>query len=696
MCLAGILTPARISQKNPRRWRIAISAQSPPTNQPAVTIRTGETPSVLAVWLLLGAIFAAVQFASLFTPPLLDDADASHAQAAQHMDDTGDWVTLKEDGIRYLEKPPLPYWLVAGLYRVAGQNTFATHLPNALAVLGCAWLAWLWARRGWGQRAGLYAGLGVLTAIGPFLFTRFAIPEALLSFLLLFALYSFLTGLESRRPIRFYGMWAALALAVLTKGLIAPIFFAAAAIPLLLISGLWRRWRSLKPLTGGLLFLLIAAPWHILAGLANPGQGHPVGNHPTPGNVHGFWYFYFVNEHLFRFIGGRWPHDYNKLPFAAYWLEHLAWLFPWSLFLPALIVVAWRTRRSWLRHLRRDAGLTVDFYLDHAMREDAASYVQRLKFRVRSAWLLGIYAAFILLFFSISTNQEYYTFPAWPPLLILIAGVVATIEEQRGRSADGERPPLSTAWLTCAQAVFAVAGALAAAALGWGLWQSRKLPFVPDIGTLLAHRGVGGYSLSMSHVFDLTGPSFAALRLPAALAAAALLVGPAVGWLLRLRGKHLAATVSVGLTSAVFLVAAHIAFARFEPMLSSKQLADTIVRDGSPADSFIIYGDQSDASSVVFYTHSFLRKPAFIVMQPCSPHGDGSTLLWGSCYTDAPKIFLSEDDLAHAWGTGERKWLFAQDTYQDKAEQLLAGKLYSVRSIADKALWTDRPLAQAR
>jgi 4-amino-4-deoxy-L-arabinose transferase-like glycosyltransferase len=652
------------------------------------------TLSSVAVWTVLLAVFAAVQFVALFRPPLLDDADATHAEAAQHMAESGDWITLKVDGIRYLEKPPLPYWLVAGLYRVVGQNVFAAHLPNTLALLGCAWLAWLWGRRGWGDRAGFYAGLGVLTSIGPFLYTRFAIPEALLSFLLLFALYSFLTGLESRRPIRFYGMWAALALAVLTKGLIAPVFFAAAAIPLLLVSGRWRRWRSLKPVSGLLVFLAIAAPWHVLAGLANPGQGHPVGNHPTPGNVHGFWYFYFVNEHLLRFLGQRWPHDYNRLPSLVYWLMHLAWLFPWSLFLPALAVLAWRTRRTWLQHLTRDGGMTVDFYLDHALREDAATYVQRLKFRVRSTWLLSLYAGFILLFFSLSTNQEYYTFPAWPAILILIAAVVAGVEEKSGanRRSNDDEPQLSTAWLTGAQAVFAGAGLLAALALGWGLWESRGLPYVDDIGTLLAHRDVGGYTLSMSHFFDLTGPSFAALRLPAALAAFALLVGPAVGWVLRLKKRHLAATVSVALTSAVFLVAAHIAFVRFEPMLSSKQLADEIVRLGSPADSFIIYGDQSDASSVVFYSHRFLGKPALLVMAQCSPSGTGSSLLWGSCYTDAPKIFLSEDQLAKEWGTGERKWLFAQDTNQPKAEQLLAGRLYPVKSIADKALWTDRPL----
>ncbi|HWE85008.1 MAG TPA: glycosyltransferase family 39 protein [Terracidiphilus sp.] len=641
-------------------------------------------------WLVLGLIFFAVQFAALFTPPLLDDVDATHAQSAQRMDETGDLVTLYVNGVRYLEKPPLPYWLAAAGFRIFGQNVFAAHLPNALAVLGCAWICWLWAGRAWGRRAGYYAALAMLTSIGPFLFTRFSIPEALLSFLLLLALWSFLTGLEDHRPVRIYAMWAALALATLAKGLVAPVFFVAAAVPFLMLSGQWRRWRDLKPVSGVLLFLAVAAPWHILAGLANPDQGHPVGNHPTPGNVHGFWYFYFLNEHVFRFLGTRYPHDYNRMPVLWYWFAHLIWLFPWSIFVPAVIVVAWKTRRGWLKHLRRDAGLTVDFYLDYAERDDVATYVQRMKFRVRSAWLLAIYSAFVLLFFSLSTNQEYYTFPAWPALFILIAAVLASTEERRGP--DDARPLISSAWLTGAQAALAICGIVAAAALVWGLWTSRHLPYVSDIGTLLAHRDVGGYTLSMSHFFDLTGPSFAALRLPAVLAAIVLLIGPAISWALRLRRRHLAATTALALTMAVFLIAAHIAFARFDPMLSSKQLADVIVAQGSPQDTFIIDGDQSDASSVIFYTHNFLRKPADIVMQPCSQHSEGSSLLWGSCWPDAPHIFLSEEQLSKMWGTGERKWLFAQDTNQAKAEQLLAGRLYPVKTIADKALWTDRPL----
>jgi hypothetical protein len=190
----------------------------------------------------------------------------------------------------------------------------------------------------------------------------------------------------------------------------------------------------------------------------------------------------------------------------------------------------------------------------------------------------------------------------------------------------------------------------------------------------------------------LTGPSFAALRLPAALAAIALLIGPAAGWLLRLRKKHVASTISVALTMTVFLIAAHIAFARFEPMLSSKQLADTIIAKGTPADTFIIYGEQSSGSSVIFYTYNFFnRRPALLVLPRCGQHSEGTTLLWGSCYPDAPDIFLSNEKLAQMWGTGERKWLFAEDPERDKVEQVLAGRLYPVQTIADKTLWTDRP-----
>ena len=140
------------------------------------------------------------------------------------------------------------------MYKIFGENTFATHLPNALAMLGLAWLSWLWARRAWGERAGLYAGLGVLTSVGPFLFTRFIIPEAILALFLLIALYALITTLEGGGPLRIYWMWAGVALALLTKGLIAPVFFLGAAIPYLLLTGQWRRWKALRPVSAGCWF----------------------------------------------------------------------------------------------------------------------------------------------------------------------------------------------------------------------------------------------------------------------------------------------------------------------------------------------------------------------------------------------------------------------------------------------------------
>jgi hypothetical protein len=79
------------------------------------------------------------------------------------------------------------------------------------------------------------------------------------------------------------------------------------------------------------------------------------------------------------------------------------------------------------------------------------------------------------------------------------------------------------------------------------------------------------------------------------------------------------------------------------------------------------------------------------VGQRCSPHGEGSSLLWGSCYPDAPKIFLSEDQLSKAWGTASASGSSPR-TQPVQSRELLAGRLYPVQSIADKALWTDRPL----
>ena len=659
-----------------------------PSNQIALD---GEKPSLYSSpaksWTLLLLVFLAVHFAALFTPALLDDADATHANAAQHMAISGNWVTLYVNGIRYLEKPPLPYWLAAIDYHLFGYNVFATHLPISLGVLACAILAWVWARRAYGDRAAFYAALAVLTSVGVFLWTRFFIPESILTFFIVLALYGFLTGLEDRRPSRIYLAYASLAVAVLAKGLIAPVFFIAAVVPYLVVTGEWRRWRQMRLFSGLMLFLAIAAPWHIMAALRNPDHGNPVGNVPSPGHVHGFLYFYFFNEHILRFLGKRYPHDYNKQSWIAFWLGQLVWLFPWSLFLPAVLVRAWRNRHIFFSDLRYDATNTIQFLDPRMTAHDASALASRLRFRARTGLLLSLYAGFILIFFAISTNQEYYTWPAWVALLVLIAGSLATIEEAPEGNARWINA--SSKWLTTAHALFAGVGVITAVALGYGLWVSRDLPFVADVGTLLAHRGVGDYSLATSHLFDLTGPSFAALRLPAALAAFTLLFGPLAAWRLRRRGAGFESTTTIAFTSALFLIAAHIAFVRFEPMLSSKAMAETINRMAQPSDQLVIYGDQADASSVIFYTH----RPALLV------HGDksyfennfGSSMIWGSDYPGAPHIFLNDGDLRQMWGSGARRFLFVSGDARQHVEQMLGARLYPLQELSDKMLYTDRP-----
>ena len=662
-----------------------------PSTQPSLY----STPK--RAWTLLLLLYLAVYFAALFTPALLDDADASHAQAAQHILASGDWVTMYVNGIRYLEKPPLPDWIVAVDYTIFGENAFATHLPTALAVLGCAFLAWLWTRRAWGDRAAFYAALAILTSVGVFLFTRTLIPESILTFFLILALYSFLTGLEDRKPARLYLAYASLAIALLAKGLIAPVFFVAAIVPYLAITGEWKRWRQMHLFTGLLLFLAIGAPWHILAGLRNPDYGNPIGNVPTPGHVHGFFYFYFINEHFLRFLGKRYPHDYNRQPWWIFWCGQFIWIFPWSLFFPAAVRRAWRNRHLFYSDLRYDATNTIQFLDPKMTAWESSALAARLRFRARTALLLTIYSAFILIFFAISTNQEYYTWPIYPAVLMLTAGALATMEE-----APAERRRSSTPWITGAHIVFVLCGLLAAALLALGLWQSRHLPYIADIGTLMAHRDVADYTLSMSHFFDLTGPSFAALRLPAILAAVAFFFGPLAAWRLRRQKHPFEATVSVGFTMAVILIAAHIAFVRFQPLLSSKAMANTInaitAEPGNANAQLMLYGDQSDGSSIIFYTHrqALLVHGKSWYFTPDKDEDDGelfgSSMIWGSDYPDAPHIFLSDADLIRMWDIGPRKFLFVPADYHRHVQTLLGNRLYLVQELSDKTLYTDRPL----
>lgn len=585
--------------------------------------------SRLAVLTLLLVVY----LGSAFSPALMDDADASHAEAAREMLVRGDYVTLHINGVRYLEKAPLMYWLVAFSYRIFGVHAFATRLPTVLTVLLMAVLAMKWGTRAFGERAGVYAGLFVSTAAGMYLFTRILIPDALLSMLIAASFYFFLTGLTDRSAWRWYLGYACVALAVLTKGLVALVFVGGAALLYLLFTGEWRRWREFRLGTGMALLFLIAAPWHLLAGFRNPG----------------FFWFYFVNEHFLRFLGERYPKDYNKLPALLYWSLHLIWLFPWSMYLPLVVRDLWRNRG------------------DHSVAQPS--------FAARTRSLCWIWAALILIFFAISTNQEYYTFPAYFPILLLLGGAVAASDSGDDRNAGhaGSRWSLAGA-IGVAVLSFAAGGALLV-----GLWTSRHEPYVADIGTVLAKHSLADDTLSMSHMLDLRDKSFAALRLPAMLAAVALIggVGLALWW--RIRRRNYAATWATACAMVLLLIAAHIALIRFSPYMSSKRLAEAIAQQARPEDKVMIYGDQAFGSSLLVY----LKRPIDLV------NGRSSSMWFGSTFPDAPKIYLKDTDLLREWNSQDRVFLFVT-TYQKRKVDALLPKKYVIAESSGKMVYSNR------
>jgi 4-amino-4-deoxy-L-arabinose transferase-like glycosyltransferase len=596
-------------------------------------------------------VFLAVYGVSMFTPGLLDDADSTHAEAAREMVATGDYVTLHVNGVRYLEKPPLPYWLVAISYEVLGVNEFSTRLPMVLSVMLLGVLASCWGRRAFGERTGIYAGLFVYTCAGVYLFTRILIPDVLLSLLIAGAMYFFLTALEPGAAAwRWYAGYAMMALGVLTKGLIALVFPGGAAFVFLLVTGEWRRWREFRLLGGLALFLAIAAPWHILAGLRNPGTAEH----------HGFFWFYFVNEHYLRFLGRRYPRDYSKLPATLYWTLHLVWLFPWSLYLPA----AFKTAAEAWRGRRIGSGAS-----------ERSGVLHQRDFAARTRLLCWIWAGVVLIFFALSTNQEYYTFPAYLPLLLLLADGVAQCE--RAERDGGVR----AGWLRASAGGLAVIGIVASIMLVVGLWQSRNLPFEADIGNVLATQDLNAYTLSTSHVLDLSYASFAALRLPAALAAVVLLVAPLTSFILRVFRRHYSATWVLGAGMAVFLVAAHIALGRFGPYLSSKDLAREIAARARPEDQVMIYGDQAFGSSLLFY----LRRPIDLV------EGRTTSMWFGSTFADAPKIYLSDADLQRDWIGSERMFLFVPPYEKARVDGLLPAKsVFVIAEVSGKYVYSNQ------
>jgi 4-amino-4-deoxy-L-arabinose transferase-like glycosyltransferase len=243
--------------------------------------------------LILLTFVLGVYLTACFGSGLLDDADSGHAEISKEILERDNWVTLHMNGIRFLEKGPLLFWMGAISYQYLGVSALGARAVEVFCILGCVLLCNAFGATLAGIRAAFYAGLIFAASWGVFLFTRIFIPDILITLTIAAAMYSFW---RSRQSLIFaYCFWAALAAAVLAKGLIGIVFPLGAIALYILITRRWRDVLTLRPLPGTLFFLLLAAPWHIMASLRTPK----------------FAWFYFVNEHFLRFLGKRLPMDYD-------------------------------------------------------------------------------------------------------------------------------------------------------------------------------------------------------------------------------------------------------------------------------------------------------------------------------------------------------------------------------------------------
>ena len=579
---------------------------------------------------------AAIYLGCITSPPsLMDDVDAVQGQIARTMLASGDWVTARLDGVTYLEKSPLIYWLMAGSYKIFGVHDWAARIPVALSAIGLCWLTAAFGIWSFGRRAGFYAGLCMSTCVGLFLFTRILIPDVMLTFTIALAMWAFLRALdeEERHPrLWAFTLAASLGVGLLLKSLIAVVFpIGAGLIYLLLTHQLLslRTWKRLRPFSGFWIVLLIAAPWHVLATLQNPPY-FAFTLHSGPGEYHGFLWFYFINEQLLRFLNLRYPRDYNTVPRLYFWLLHLVWLFPWSVYFPAVAKLSFKP-------------------IDRAGR----------------ARLLALcWTAAVLVFFTFSTTQEYYSMPCYPALALLLGSAMATG---------------GTAIRRGTRALTIVSGCAAAVALII-LFLVRNVPAPGDIASALSGHP-GTYTLSLGHIADLTLRSFAYLRLPLAVAAIAFLAG-CVGTLWK-NGRR--AFLAAALMMVLFFHAARLALIVFDPYLSSRPLANALLR--SPQGKLIINHHYYEFSSVFFYTN---RKALLL-------NGRIQNLVYGSYAPGAPAVFIDDSTFKNLWMEPDRWYFVADEASVRRIENVVnRADLHVVATSGGKFLLTNHPMADSR
>ncbi|WP_434557145.1 ArnT family glycosyltransferase [Tunturiibacter empetritectus] len=656
------------------------------TSPQNATSRRLWNPVSLAVIFFLWLI---LQIGGLFTPGLLDDVDSIYIEIAREMLQRHDYVTPYIDGIRFFDKPPLMYWMAAGSMHLFGIHDWAARLPLALAALALLLAVYALGIRLFAtvspserpDRGGFYAAIALATSIGPYIYTRFYIPDILIALWMTLAVHLFLIALDhihespqnrtseiesqNRVPhlrgsliaaqmgnrvsdplsspihespgapsfahfakganvsssalLPCLAFAAVMALNVLTKGLIGVVFPIAFVLLYLAITRQLHLLLRLHLIPGTLVFLTIAAPWHILAALRNPaipmtpGLGLPA--------KAGWVWFYLYNEHIARFLSKRIPHDYGQTPVLVFWIYLAIWIMPWTVFLPGAIAAHIRT----LRH--RIATNTIT---------RAREYEASLSLLLWSLLVMG--------FFSLSSRQEYYSIPAIPALCLMGGGLLAQADQTQSLSSTKLKAASSALrWHLCL--LLPLSTTLAIVCGYFALTAPHPAPGT-DLASLL-NSNPDFYNLSLGHLFDLTGDAMGLFRGPLTAVALSMLGVGLVSYLLRLSSFTYAANLVLAAAMTITLLAAHEGLVRFYPVLGSKNLALTVKQQLRPGDRVIIDGWLSSGSSVLFYTG---QQAGLVNGRIYGPW-------YGSFWPDAPPIFGTDDGLRQAWIGPQRIFL---------------------------------------
>ena len=318
----------------------------------------------------------------------LSRAEAMYALIPKEMFELGQWLTPTLNGTRYLDKPPLFYWVNLLAYHLIGVSDRVARLPTLLIGLGEVWFTYLIGRRLLGTRPAWLGGFVLLTSVGFFTLHLQLLTDHLVT-LGLVAAMCVLVYAEDHPSWRWALLFqVSLAVGFLSKGFIGLVF------PLLILAGY--AWFQRQPRLlllasdprGWLVLLVLTIPWFLVME-----QKHP-----------GFLQHHIVNEQILRFFGQRQPPDITPFPLPGFWLFLFLWLLPWGLLLPEGLYRFWQ---------------------ETASPEGA-----------RRGRLLLLWAAIIMGFFSVSSTRiEYYSLPALPPLALVLGWRLSrSLEASRDRS----------------------------------------------------------------------------------------------------------------------------------------------------------------------------------------------------------------------------------------------------------------------